>query len=251
MTVAIAPQAVKASPLDADALKAWLDGRAPRRLLAIPFGGPIGGRDQQGEYFHAGTDIKPDWFEARPVLWHHGTDPFPGGMGTGLIGKASNLGTRDGRPGEPDDDGWWVDLWIHAGERNAARVKALAERGATLYGSSAAIPHLVKRAKGGRIDVWPYIEQTLSTAPVNTLSTFAPSMKAVLDDFSSAQITVPALLREVLTELDALRDLHPDLSSDGDEAAKAAVDDGWTETLRSLSEQADALMTSIRGSAKG
>lgn len=255
MTVTIAPRAVKAAPLDPDTLAAWFAGKAPRRLLAIPFGGPIVGadgigRDQQAEYFDARTDIKPDWFEARPVLWHHGQD-VTGRAGTGAFGKATNLGARDGYPGEPDDEGWWVDLWIRAGERNAARVKALAERGAPLHGSSSAIPHLVRRGKAGHIEVWPYIEQTLTTAPVNPLSTFAPSMKAVLDGFSSAQIPVPDLLREVLTELDALRDLRPDLSPDGDDAAKAVADDGWHETFRTLSDQADALMTTIRGATTG
>lgn len=247
MTVSL-PSAVKAAPLDPDALAAWYAGKAPRRLLAIPFSGPIRGKDLDGEFFDSSTDIKPDWFDARPVLWHHGTDPF--GMGTTLLGKADNLGAKDGSDG-PDEDGWWVDLWIRAGERNAARVKALAERGAPLYGSSAAIPHLVKRAKGGRIEVWPYIEQTLTTAPANQRSSFATSMKAVLDDFTSAQITVPDLLREVLTELDTLRDLHPDLSSDGDGAAKAAVDEALMDRLRSLSSDADDLLTTIRGATAG
>lgn len=256
MTVALPPSAVKAAPLDPDALSAWYAGTAPRRLLAIPFGGPIPvpgverGIDQQGEWFDERTDIKPDWFEARPVLWHHGAD-VSGRAGTGLVGKADNLGSRDGQPGIPDDDGWWVDLWLRAGERNAARVKALAERGATLFGSSSAIPHLVKRGKAGHIEVWPYIEQTLTTAPVNTFSTFAPSMKAVLDGFDLARIAVPDLLREALTALDALRDLRPDLSPDGDGAAKAGMDDDWLDALRDVSGRAQSLLDSLRGTAEG
>lgn len=247
MTVSL-PSAVKAAPMSDDELAAWYAGKAPRRLLAIPFSGPIGGKDLEGEFFDASTDIKPDWFEARPVLWHHGTDPF--GMGTSLLGKADNLGARDGSVG-PDDDGWWCDLWLRAGERNVQRVKALEQRGATLLGSSAAIPHLVKRGKSGHIEVWPYIEQTLTTAPINRRSTFAPSMKAVLDDFSSAQIAVPDLIREVMAELDTLRDLRPDLSSDGDGAAKAAVDEALMDTLRNVAADADDLLTTIRGSAAG
>lgn len=242
-------RAIKASPLDADALSAWYAGKAPRRLLAIPFDGPIPfpdgkGRDLEGEYFDARTDIKPDWFEARPVLFHHGQD-VSGKAGTGLVGKADNLGTQDGQRGIPDDDGWWVDLWLRAGERNAARVKALAERGAQLFGSSSAIPHLVRKGKAGHIEVWPYIEQTLTTAPVNRLSAF--SMKAAMADFTEASISVPDVLRDVLTELDALRDLHPDLSSDGDGAAKAGVDDldAWMDALRSANDQAEALRTTL------
>lgn len=252
MTVSVNLSAVKAASMDPDALAAWFAGKAPRRLLAIPFGGPIPvgdgrGRDQEGEFFDERTDIKPGWFEARPVLWHHGQD-VSGRAGQGLIGKADNLGTRDGIPGEPDADGWWVDLWIRAGERNAQRVKALAERGAQLFGSSSAIPHLVRRGKAGHIEVWPYIEQTLTTAPVNTLSTFAPSMKAVLDAFTSAQITVPGVLRDVLTELDALRDLQPDLSPDGDGAAKADMDalTDWHATLVSIDAGTEALRNLLK-----
>jgi hypothetical protein len=242
-------RAIKAAPLDSDALAAWFAGKAPRRLLAIPFDGPIPfpdgrGRDLEGEYFDERTDIKPDWFDARPVLFHHGTD-VSGKAGSGLVGKADNLGSQDGQRGIPDEDGWWVDLWLRAGERNAARVKALAERGAQLFGSSAAIPHLVKRGKAGHIEVWPYIEQTITTAPVNRLSAF--SMKAAMDDFTDASITVPDVLREVLTELDALRDLRTDLSSDGDVAAKADVDDldAWMAALRSATASAERLRTQL------
>jgi len=239
------PVAIKAASLDPDALAAWYAGKAPRRLLAIPFSAPIPfpdgrGRDLDGEYFDERTDIKPGWFDARPVLWHHGTD-VSGRAGAGLVGKADGLGGRDGQPGIPDDDGWWVDLWLAAGERNAARVKALADRGAELFGSSAAIPHLVRRGKAGHIEVWPYVEQTLTTAPINRASTF--SMKATLDDFTSASITVPDVLRDVLTELDALRDLRPALSSDGAGAAKAEGDE-W-DAMRMVSGHIAALKATL------
>ncbi len=238
------PTAIKAS--DPDEMSAWFAGKAPRRLLAIPFTGPIlgpdgKGRDLDGEYFDHRTDIKPDWFEARPVLFHHGVD-VTGKAGAGLVGKADNLGARDGTLGEPDEDGWWVDLWLKAGERNAARVKALADRGAELFGSSSAIPHLVKRGSDGHVKVWPYIEQTLTTAPKNMRSTFA--MKATLDLYDDARITVPDVLRDVLTELDSLRDLRSDLLSGGEEAAKA--DDDLMDLARAWSEKAGELLTTLR-----
>ena len=62
---------MKAAPLSDDAFA----------LRAIPFSGPIpspiwpGGVDLDGETFTHRTDIKPDWFKARPVDWHHGKDP--------------------------------------------------------------------------------------------------------------------------------------------------------------------------------
>jgi hypothetical protein len=200
-----------------DDLQAWLAGEVPRPLLAIPFGGPIPhprnakGIDVDGEFFDEKTDIKPEWFDERPVDWHHSQDPT-GRMNGVLIGKARNL--------RMDEDGWWVDLWLNAGEKRLSLVKQLAEKGAELFGSSYAYPNLIKRnAKTGHIDVWPYMMQTLSTSPQNTHSIHRPA-KAVLDIFDQADITVLPVLRDVLTELDGLTDLPPTFSG-GDGAAKA------------------------------
>lgn len=119
---------MKAAPLDPDEMSAWYAGKLPRRLLVIPFGGPIKGPDGKGrdmdlEYFDERTDIKPGWFDMRPVDWHHSQDPT-GLMNGVLIGKADRLGTEDGRLGQPDEYGWWSDLWLNAGERRIAAVKA-------------------------------------------------------------------------------------------------------------------------------
>jgi hypothetical protein len=204
----------KAEDLDADMMQAWFEGKVPRRLLAIPFSGPIPGPDGKGrdldmEYFDASTDIKPDWFDERPVDWHHSQDPT-GRMNGVLIGKAKNL--------TMDDEGWWVDLWLNAGEKRLSLVKSLAEKGAQLFGSSYAYPNLVKRGKAGHIDVWPYMMQTLSTSPQNIHSVHRPA-KAMLDAFNQADITVDARLADILTELDTLRDLDANLT--GEAAAKA------------------------------
>lgn len=207
-------KASKAAPLDPDEMEAWFAGKAPRALLAIPFNGPIPGpagkgMDLDGEYFDERTDIKPDWFDERPVDWHHSQDPS-GKMNGVLIGKAKNL--------RMDEDGWWVDLWLNAGEKRLGLIRQLAEKGAELFGSSYAYPNLVKRGAKGHIDVWPYMMQTLSTSPQNTLSVHRPA-KAVLDVFDQADITVLPVLRDVLTELDTLRDLDANLT--GEAAAKA------------------------------
>ena len=208
---------MKADPLDADQLDAWFEGKIPRRLLAIPFGGPIPsadgkGRDMDMEFFDEKTDIKPDWFSERPVDWHHSQDPS-GKMNGVLIGKATNL--------TQEEDGWWVDLWLNAGERRLGLVRKLAEKGAELFGSSYAYPNLVKRSKSGHIDVWPYMMQTLSTSPQNTLSVHRPA-KAVLDAFTQADIEVMPVIRDVLTELEAMRDLPTTFSPDGASGEAAA-----------------------------
>ncbi len=191
----------KAEPLDRDELAAWIDGKRPRALLAIPFGGPIPnplyakGMDLDREWFSERTDIKPSWFEARPVCWHHGDDAF---MGNDPLGKATNL-TRQ-------EDGWWVDVWLTARDRRIKAIAQLAEAlgaaGGELWGSSAPIGRFVKTSKSGEILVWPYAEQTLSTSPQNTKSILRPGK--AMADFDLAGISISDPLREILVELDVL-----------------------------------------------
>jgi hypothetical protein len=156
-----------------------------------------------------------------------------------LIGKAKNL--------TMDDEGWWVDLWLNAGEKRLSLVKSLAEKGAQLFGSSYAYPNLVKRGKAGHIDVWPYMMQTLSTSPQNIHSVHRPA-KAMLDAFNQADITVDARLADILTELDTLRDLDANLT--GEAAAKAGRElsganlkeiEDWLEMLDGIAKRAKNL----------
>jgi hypothetical protein len=228
----------KAEPLDRDELQGWLEGKRPRRLLAIPFGGPLPnplyakGMDLDREWFSERTDIKPHWFEARPVCWHHGDDLF---MGNEPLGKAVNPTL--------EEDGWWVDVWMTARDRRIEAIRKLAEalasKGGDLWGSSAPIGRFVKTSKTGEILVWPYAEQTLSTSPQNTKSVLRPG-KAVVD-FDLAGISISDPLREILVELDALgTDLAVTstglyLPGTGDPSAKAGrVLSGSNETeLRS------------------
>jgi hypothetical protein len=177
---------VKASVLDDDAV----------RLLAIPFGGPIphpsfkAGVDLDSQTFSERTDIKPDWLTVRIVDWHHGQDST---MGRVPLGKAVDLGNREGKSNEPDEDGWWVTNWWRHGEKRLSLVRQLAERGAQLFGSSETAPGMgaIKALNGqvvpwqrdipGEIVRWPYLRQTISTSPQNTYSVIRP-LKATLDD---------------------------------------------------------------------
>jgi hypothetical protein len=231
----------KAEPLDPEMTEAWFEGKVPRRLLAIPFSGPIKtarnakGLDMDGEFFDERTDIKPEWFDERPVDWHHSQDPS-GKMNGVLIGKARNL--------HREDDGWWVDLWLNAGEKRLALIKQLNEKGAELFGSSYAYPNLVKRGKAGHIEVWPYMMQTLSTSPQNTNSVLRPA-KAVLDAFTQADIAVDARLADILTELETLRDLDANLT--GEAAAKAGreLSGANLSTLDSVSDWLDEVKLTL------
>jgi len=219
---------LKSQPMEDDELEAWFAGRIPRRLLAIPFGGPIpngkAGLDLDGEYFSPRTDIYGSIAGLRKTRerlldWHHGSDEL---MRRVVIGKTI-------LDPDPDEDGWWVDAWLKAGQKHLAMVRRLVDRGAKLFGSSEAAYKNV--ADDGEILVWPMILETLTTRPTNTLSVLRPS-KAMLDDIEP----VDPALRKVLDDLGALSDsLTPTLR--GEVAAKAGrvLDESlepWTSTAR-------------------
>ncbi len=181
----------------ADYIKAERLSNAKWRVLAIPFGGPFkGGKDLDGEYFSPNTDVKPDWFRERPVLWHHAKDMTIG----------------DESPGTEDDlkmerDGWWGTMWLDRSARYWEMVSEMLAAG-KVFGSSGALGHLVRKAKDGEILVWPHIEQTLTPTPANPFSRVVPAKAA--DDFTSAGIA-----------WQDLSDLGADLPSGGDDLAMA------------------------------
>lgn len=193
---------VKAAPIDDDAF----------RLLAFPFTGPIPrsgtrGVDLDGEWFSERTDIKADWLPFRPTDWHHGADPT-GKMGRTVLGKAIDLGRFEGKSDEPDEDGWWVTVWLAQGEKRLDLIRRLSARGAAIYGSSESIPGMTRKADTGEILVWPYWRQTLSTSPQNTHSIIRP-LKATLDEIAEAGQAPGAAFWSDLES--ALRSLGPSL----------------------------------------
>ena len=221
---------LKAKALDPDEEAAWFAGRVPRRLLAIPFGGPIPspksalGVDLDGEFFSERTDIYGDVKYLREnrerlVDWHHSAHPpspkhgDPTGMMTGAIIGKSILDP------DPDEDGWWVDLWLKLGDKRVALIQRLAQRGAQLFGSSQPLKAKVDRDTG-EIVMWAHMLQTLSTSPQNTYSVLRPA-KAMLEEADEAGLEVP---RQMATLLEEMRDLDADLrrtSLAGDDGAKA------------------------------
>lgn len=230
---------VKAEPLDDDAMVAWFEGRRPRRLLAIPFGGHKSspwyakGMDEDNEAFTERTDIKPGWLEYRKVDFHHSWDDL---IGPTVIGKADRLGSFDGQD-DPDEDGWWVDLWFERGQKYVQSIRRLLERGTELYGSSQSVAGMVKKAATGEILRWPYWRQTLSPTPRNLKSVLTP-LKAT-SDFSAADWAA------ISDELRALgSELRPNstLGSSGGAAKTGRVLSGINE--HDIDEAVQALLGS-------
>lgn len=137
-----------------DYLKADIVRTGHYRVLALPFGSPTK-KDLDGDYFSPRTDPKADWFSERPVIFHHGVDSW---VGSSKLGVQEQI-TRKA-------DGWWGDVWLEKDNEYFPEVAKRIEQG-TMYGSSGAMPHLVRKAKDGEILVWPHVEQTLSPRPRN------------------------------------------------------------------------------------
>lgn len=185
---------VKAQLMEGDELDAWVAGRIPRRLLAIPYDGPIPsgkhkrGVDLDGQWFSPKTDLYGPYTALRHsreryVDFHHAKSPK---MGKAILGRVII-------DEEPEEDGLWVDFWLKAGEQRVQLVKALAERGAQLFGSSQAVYGKADEQTGEILE-WPWYLETISTSPVNTWSVIRP-LKAALDsdDLSAAALRALAV----------------------------------------------------------
>jgi hypothetical protein len=151
-------------------------------ILAVPYGGPLAGKDLDGEFFSERTDLCLDWFPThRPLLYNHGLD---GEIETTPIGKA------DASSAHQDDAGWWVRAQLDKAGRYWQHINQLIEAdGEKLFASSGSLPHLVRRAKSGEILRWPWVELSLTTTPANLFATVTPaSAKA---HYKAAGLTPP------------------------------------------------------------
>jgi len=125
----------------------------------LPFGGPLNGRDLEGEFFDKDTDFALDWFpnEGRPSLYDHGTDAAI---------KTSVVGRQVSKRIDPDV-GIWVETQLNMAHRYADAIMQLAQEEALGF-SSGSIKHLiVVDDKTGRIERWPWVEQSLTPVPAN------------------------------------------------------------------------------------
>lgn len=263
---------IKAQLMDTDELEAWFAGRIPRRILSLPFGGPIPsaksalGVDLDGEWF--GPDLDPYGphralreTRDRLVDFHHSYDPPGAGYGdpTGVM-RGVILGKSVLDP-EPEEDGWWSDIWLKHGEKRLALVKSLIKRGGQLFGSSQPAGGVVKDRETGEIKVWPHLLQTLSPSPQNTLAVLKP--KAMLHAIEADSIPVNDALKAFLADLDNLGADLPLTSyldrGAGDAAAKAgrvlsarnerALREALALIHKQLDEMVGAQSTPIEGDA--
>jgi HK97 family phage major capsid protein len=126
-------------------------------------------RDLQGEYFTPETELGLDWYEQRPVLYHHGLD---GNLKAAVIGVIDTL--------RPDATGLWAEAQLDLRQRYVRTVQKLVDRG-ILGWSSGSLPHLVDVAEDGRIKHWPIVEGSLTPAPAEPRRTDVHTLKSAYD----------------------------------------------------------------------
>ena len=124
------------------------------RVLGVPFGGPIDGRDLDGEAFTPETDIWLKVGDKVNLTYYHGFDPDTIGKkqaNPALIGRATYVGA--------DERGHWFEPVLDSEEPLAQRL--MKADITELRASSGAINHLVRKDAGGLISVWPVGELAL------------------------------------------------------------------------------------------
>lgn len=179
--IATAPMAVKF----ADGSDDTIEG------IGIPFGGPIAGKDIQGESFTKSTDFCIDWFEKRPLLYDHA-----------LNGTIKTYKVGDVVAAESTDDGIFVKAELNKRGRYYNIVRKLIDQQALGF-SSGAVPYLVQTDANKNITRWPWFELSLTATPANPDAVvYAVKASDALDHFDAANIEIPAPIEAALKAFD-------------------------------------------------
>lgn len=127
-------------------------------------------RDLQGEYFTPQTDFALDWFEQRPVLYHHGLD---GEMKAAPIGRITSI--------KMDSTGIWAEAQLDMYKKHVESVQKLVKQG-VLHWSSGSLSHLVEVAEDGEIKRWPLIEGSMTPTPAEPRNTDIKAIKSAYEE---------------------------------------------------------------------
>lgn len=151
--------------------------------LAIPFGGPIAGKDLDGEDFGPDTDFAFDLYpQGRPVIYHHGLDAA---MKTAVQGRQITHEVRD--------EGVWAQVQLDKSAKYHATVARMIS-GGKMFFSSGSIPHLVEVEADGHIKSWPWTELSLTPTPSNPWAATAFKSADLMDHMVEAGIAPSAEL---------------------------------------------------------
>jgi len=156
-----------------------------RLEIKVAYGGPFAGRDAQGEYFSARTDLDEEHYPTPPVTYYHGFNENGQPQGKPIfIGKTLK---RENRA-----DGHYLTAQLRAGNAYAERTYAAALKGEAVASPATAV-HLRRKEADGHLAYWPIIEIAAwdyapDRKPANPWSVARPALKAIYDE---AGLTLP------------------------------------------------------------
>ena len=163
-------------------------------LKAVGEQGEVGGylvvwgspakRDLQGEYFTPQTEMRLDYYNERPVLFHHGL----GDADSIKIGEIFDL--------TKDDTGLFARarLFLHDTNPEVKRFAATAwneTKAGRLFWSSGSLGHLVETAPDGQILKWPLVEGSLTPTPAEPQRTKVDAIKQAIQQLGTSTDTAP------------------------------------------------------------
>lgn len=138
----------------------------------VSYGSPTQ-RDAQNEFFTPKTDFKLDWYERRPVLYHHGF----GAAGVSTIGYITAI--------TPDAKGLWAEAELFVDDtdpdvRQWARKAYTQTQKGKLFWSSGSAPHLARITDDGEITLWAIVEGSLTPTPAERSGRTSATVRADL-----------------------------------------------------------------------
>ena len=185
------------------------------RVLGVPYGGHLKGRDSDGEAFHEQTEIWLQPGDYVNLTYYHGFDPEEPGKKQekpALIGRAVYTG-RDSR-------GHWFEPMLDESEPLAKR---LIDAGAeALRASSGAVNHLVRKSSGGLIDVWPIGELALFDTnewrkPANEFAVIEAKGELITEAIPEAEKSAVDAVEELVESQETIKPNQPILEEKMDE----------------------------------
>jgi len=198
-------------------------------VLGVPFGGPNGGKDSDGEYFDASTKLYLDKYPSVPAVYYHGFGENGRPMGEPqFIGKTTGYQVKA--------DGVWFRVVLDKTNAYAHRIWDAALKGIA-RASSGSILHLARYA-GSKITHWPVAELSLIDAvgkrqPANQYAVAVPVLKAV---YAQAGLTWPDDIDGNVTD-------GPEAGAKGEQQSAPAVASGAAKRMGNQAKMEDTEMT--------
>lgn len=227
------------------------------RVLGVPYGGHLKGRDSDGEAFHEQTEIWLQPGDYVNLTYYHGFDPEEPGKKQekpALIGRAVYTG-RDSR-------GHWFEPMLDESEPLAKR---LIDAGAeALRASSGAVNHLVRKSSGGLIDVWPIGELALFDTnewrkPANEFAVIEAKGELITEAIPEAEKSAVDAVEELVESQETIKPNQPILEEKMDEEkiveeVKAPVEEPKVDIKAELESMKKSLLEELKaapGEVKG